>query len=170
MDMEKTGNYIKDKRKLKGWSQEELAEKVGVSPRTIGTWESGKGSIKPDNALNLAECLGISLQELFYGRDLDNIDPKEKAEFDQWIKEINKITIDLEGRSITTMDVATSAFGVSLISAALAMWAIFEKSLILVIACLVVGILGVLFIAVGKRTITVLNNKLNERKDKISMS
>ena len=170
MDMEKTGNYIRDKRKLKGWSQEELAERVDVSPKSIGTWESGKGSLKMENAERLADCLGVSIEDLFYGRDLDGIDPKEKAEFDKWIKETSRVTLGLEDRSITTLDIAITAFGISFISAALAMWSAFGKSLFVSIVCLLLGVIGILFIALGRKIITAMNKSFNERKDRISMS
>lgn len=170
MDMVKAGNYIKDKRNLKGLTQENLAEIIGVSTKAVGNWERGIGSIKLDNAVKLAEYLDVTVPEIICGEDLDSIDPKKKAEIDQWIKETNRVTIGLEDRSITTLDVAISAFGISLISAALAMWAAFGKGIFVTIVCLLVGIFGILFIAVGRKTIDILNAKLSERKERISMS
>ncbi len=170
MDMGKSGKYIRDKRKLKGWSQEELAEKVGVSSKTISKWENGTSEIKQDNAINLSEILGVSIEEIISGRDINSITPEEKAGFDRWIKETNKITLNLEGRGITTLDIAITAFGVSIISAALALWAAFGDGIFTGFVCLLVGLIGVFFIAVGRKIIASMNKKLSERKDKISMS
>ena len=40
MNQEKIGKFIVDSRKRKGLTQEKLAEKLGVSDRTIGNWEN----------------------------------------------------------------------------------------------------------------------------------
>jgi transcriptional regulator with XRE-family HTH domain len=36
-----TGDEIRAARERKGWTQEELAERLRVGPRTIGNWERG---------------------------------------------------------------------------------------------------------------------------------
>mgnify|MGYP002795186091 CR=1 FL=1 len=41
MDVNKVGNQIKKIRRERGLSQAELAEKVGVSDKTISKWETG---------------------------------------------------------------------------------------------------------------------------------
>ena len=41
MNMERIGSFLKDLRKEKGITQEQLAEKLGVSSRTISRWETG---------------------------------------------------------------------------------------------------------------------------------
>ena len=41
MDQIKVGAFLKDLRKEKGITQEQLAEKLGVSGRTISRWETG---------------------------------------------------------------------------------------------------------------------------------
>ncbi len=38
--MESLGRKISDSRRLKGWTQEELAEKLGVSPQAVSKWEN----------------------------------------------------------------------------------------------------------------------------------
>lgn len=169
MDMERRGNYIKEKRDLKGFTQEKLAERVGVSTRTIGNWENGSQDIKLDNASKLAEVLEVKVQELIIGKDIDDIDSKDHAEFDKWIKEINKLSIRTGYNSITAMDVAISAFGTSIITAAIAMWAAFGDGLIVGIVCMLLGLFGILFIVLGRRIIIGLNKRLEE-KEKISMS
>ena len=51
-------------RKTAGKSQEKVAEQVGVDRTTVGTWERGEHSPRPDQRLPYAEALGISLEEL----------------------------------------------------------------------------------------------------------
>ena len=41
-NMESIGEYIRHFRSVKGWSQEQLARKIGVSWNTVQRWESGK--------------------------------------------------------------------------------------------------------------------------------
>lgn len=67
-----TGNTIRQLREERGLTQAELAEKLGVSSKTISKWETGKGL--PDISLlqPLAEALGISLIELMSGEHIIN--------------------------------------------------------------------------------------------------
>lgn len=51
-------------RKLKNMTQEDLAEKVGVSRQAIAKWEAGETAPDLDRARVLAEALGVSLDDL----------------------------------------------------------------------------------------------------------
>ena len=62
-------------RKRRGWSQEELAEKVGVELRTIRRWEQGKGFPRPYARRKLSEVLGMSIPELGLVDEDENIAP-----------------------------------------------------------------------------------------------
>ena len=59
-------------RKQKGYSQEELADKVGVSRQAVSKWETAKGL--PDITLiePLAKSLGVSVIELMSGDTVSN--------------------------------------------------------------------------------------------------
>ena len=57
-------NRLKEVRKERNLTQEELSEIVGVERRTIGYWENGKSSIKPKQAKKLAEALNTSASYL----------------------------------------------------------------------------------------------------------
>lgn len=57
-------NRLKEVRKKRNLTQEELSEIVGVERRTIGYWENGKSSIKPKQARKLAEALNTSASYL----------------------------------------------------------------------------------------------------------
>ena len=43
MDQEKVGRFIAALRKEKNLTQEQLAEKLGISNKTVSRWEQGKG-------------------------------------------------------------------------------------------------------------------------------
>lgn len=67
MDQSKIGKIIKDKRIEKKFTQVELAEKLGVSNRTISKWENGNGL--PDYSIvnDLCDVLDLTVEELLSG-------------------------------------------------------------------------------------------------------
>lgn len=71
MDAERTGCFIAQLRKEKGWTQAELARQLGVTDKAVSRWETGKGL--PDTALlqPLAATLGVSVGELLAGERMD---------------------------------------------------------------------------------------------------
>ncbi len=66
------GKYISQKRRELNLTQEELAEKLGVSNKTISKWENGK--CMPDYSIiqNLCDALHTTLAELMDGEDADS--------------------------------------------------------------------------------------------------
>ena len=64
MDQEKIGKFICKCRKKKNMTQQDLAERLGVSDRTIGNWENGRNM--PDLSLFKPLCkeLDINLNDL----------------------------------------------------------------------------------------------------------
>ena len=67
-----TGSTIKHLREGRHLTQAELAEKIGVSSKTVSKWETAKGL--PDISLlqPLAQALGISVIELMNGQQITN--------------------------------------------------------------------------------------------------
>ena len=67
MDQCKIGKFIREMRNKKKMTQQELAEKIGVTDRAISKWENGRGL--PDIALliPLAKELNITVLELLNG-------------------------------------------------------------------------------------------------------
>ena len=80
MDATKIGLFIAEKRKLKNLTQQDLADKLHLSNRTISKWECGKGI--PDSAImmELCEALDISVNELLLGENISNEEYKVKAD------------------------------------------------------------------------------------------
>ena len=80
MDVKKIGRFIAENRKAKNLTQKELAEKLGVSDKTVSRWENG--NYMPDLSLlqPLSEELGISLNELLSGEHIGREHVAEKAE------------------------------------------------------------------------------------------
>ncbi len=62
MDHEKLGKLIRERRKEKGWTQEEFAKKVGLSRQVISNLENGKlGSIRFVKMEHILRVLGYDL-------------------------------------------------------------------------------------------------------------
>lgn len=66
----KIGAFITSLRKAQGLTQEQLAEKLGVSNRSVSRWENG--NTLPDFSLmqTLSIVLNVSLPELLAGQQL----------------------------------------------------------------------------------------------------
>lgn len=62
-----TANRLYELRKKHDLSQEELAEKLGVSRQAVSKWERGEASPDTDNLIALAKIYGLSLDEIIYG-------------------------------------------------------------------------------------------------------
>ncbi len=80
MNQEKIGRFIAECRKNKNITQQELAEKLGVSDRTIGNWENGRNM--PDLSLFKPLCkeLDITLNDLMSGEKVKEKEYQEKFE------------------------------------------------------------------------------------------
>lgn len=61
------GERIKDIRKKKGWTQKELAEKMGISQETVSKWEAGERFVKAEDVILLAAVFGIDCHLLLTG-------------------------------------------------------------------------------------------------------
>lgn len=57
-------HQLRLERERRGWSQSDLAEKVGCDTKTVGRWESGEGLPRSYHRQALAQVLGKSLEEL----------------------------------------------------------------------------------------------------------
>lgn len=67
MDARKTGELIAALRKEKGWSQTELAERIGVTNKAVSRWETGRGYPDVELLPELAKELDITISELLEG-------------------------------------------------------------------------------------------------------
>ncbi len=80
MDQIKIGKFIADERKTKKYTQRELADKLGISDKTISKWERGNGFPEVSLLLPLCNELNITVNELLSGERLQEVDYKKKAE------------------------------------------------------------------------------------------
>ena len=72
MDTYITGQTIKNLREKKGFTQAELADKLGVSGKAISKWETAKGLPDINLIESLANALSVSVMELMTGNTVVN--------------------------------------------------------------------------------------------------
>jgi transcriptional regulator with XRE-family HTH domain len=108
-----TGKFIAQKRKEKNLTQEQLAEKLGVSNKTISKWETGK--CMPDYAVikSLCEELEITVAELMDGKDSEEkgVQTYDNQTMDllRRIQELEKQKCVIYGVMLIVMGIATEA-------------------------------------------------------------
>lgn len=82
MDIE-TANRLLQYRKKHNLSQEELANKIGVSRQAVSKWERAEASPDTDNLILLAEIYGVSLDELLKGESAESAKAEPEKEPEQ---------------------------------------------------------------------------------------
>lgn len=72
MNQQDIGLFIARKRRVQNLTQEQLAEKIGVSNKTVSKWETGKSM--PDYSVIelLCKVLHVSVSELIAGKEKEN--------------------------------------------------------------------------------------------------
>lgn len=80
MDLVKTGAFLKELRKEKNITQEELAEQMGVSRRTVSRWETGSNMPDMDVLIDISDFYEIDLREILDGERKDKQMDKEMKE------------------------------------------------------------------------------------------
>jgi len=74
------GDRIRDLRDRRGFKQQELADKIGVSRQVLSNWERGYTPVDTEGVLSLVKHLETSVDYIMYGRFMsdDTISPVEK--------------------------------------------------------------------------------------------
>ena len=65
--MASVGERIRGRRAELGWTQDQLAQKAGISKSFLSDLENGKRSVGANNLLDIARALGVSLDFLMTG-------------------------------------------------------------------------------------------------------
>ncbi len=66
-----TANRLRDLRRARGWTQETLADMLGVSRQTVSRWEAGIDSPDTDKLMTMSDLYGMSVDELLTGQQGD---------------------------------------------------------------------------------------------------
>ena len=109
MDQIAIGKFIFKKRKERNLTQEQLAERLGVSNKTISKWETGK--CMPDYSIIRPLCqeLNITLAELLDGgEDEKSIHPYDHQRILKMMKEAR----DLKNKKFMLIGIVVSLSGI----------------------------------------------------------
>ena len=109
-----TGKFISQKRKEKNLTQEQLAEKLGVSNKTVSKWETGK--CMPDYSVVKSLCkeLEISVAELMDGEAAEE---KSVRTYDEeQIMDLLRRTQELEKQKNTLYGIVLIVMGIALLA------------------------------------------------------
>mgnify|MGYP003564844742 FL=1 len=90
------GNNLHSYRKLKGFSQEQLAEKLNISTKHLSTLETGKVFASAELIEKLSQVLNVSISSLFYT-------PEEKSYDESDFCKISQILEDEFDKSLVTI-------------------------------------------------------------------
>ena len=67
MDLVRIGKFLQELRKEHGFTQEQLAEKIGVARRTVSCWETGSNMPDMDILIELSDLYSVDLREVLSG-------------------------------------------------------------------------------------------------------
>lgn len=77
---------IIENRKKNGWSQEELADKLGVSRQSVSKWEGAQAVPDMKKIVMMSELFGVSTDYLLRD-EIENADPSESTPIDSGLEE-----------------------------------------------------------------------------------
>lgn len=118
MNQKKIGKFIAELRKEKKYTQKEIAEKLGISEKTISKWECGNGMPEVVYMEPLCNILGITVNELLIGEylhvpellyklDMSRLELMKQLEFE----ELKFRMYRLYGIEIESMEMADNGAG-----------------------------------------------------------
>ena len=80
MNQEKIGKFIAESRKGKKLTQEELAEKLGITKNAVSKWERGLCLMDMSLLKPLSDILDVSINEILAGEKIETKDIEKKSE------------------------------------------------------------------------------------------
>lgn len=107
-------NKLYELRKQKGFSQEELANRLNVSRQTISKWEVGESTPDMENLVAISELFEISLDELVLNKVPEEADTSAqvvKSDFYSDIKE-NVLTDENRKKAKKGLKIAAIVLGI----------------------------------------------------------
>lgn len=120
MNQKKIGRFIAECRKTKKLTQSELAEKLGITEKSVGNWENGRNM--PDLSLFKPLCneLDITLNDLISGERVDENTYQEKLE-ENMLSTINYTNKKIEKKN-NIIGIILILFGIFITIVALSMF------------------------------------------------
>lgn len=94
---------LQELRKKEGYSQEQVAEMLGLSRQAISKWESGQGKPEIDNLIKLTEIYHVSADYILLGTEKASVTVSEKKELSHEYKKAIGIIAIIAATAIVTV-------------------------------------------------------------------
>lgn len=94
---------LQELRKQAGYSQEQVAEIMGLSRQAISKWESGQGKPEIDNIVKLTEIYDVSADYILFGTEKVSVPVPEKKELSHEYKKAIGIIAIIAATAIVTV-------------------------------------------------------------------
>ncbi len=120
MDQIKIGAFLKELRKEKDLTQEQLAEKLNVSGRTVSRWETGSNTPDISMLVEIADFYNVSIPEIIRGeRKSENMD-QETRDTAVAMAQYGQNAVKLGKQNV--IGILMAAFGIFIIVSALSIF------------------------------------------------
>ena len=120
MDQIKIGVFLKELRKAKGLTQEQLAEVLNVSSRTVSRWETGSNMPDISMLVEIAVFYDVSIPEIVQGeRESETMDQETRETAVAMAKYSQN---EVKMRKQKVVGILMSAFGIFVIVSALSIF------------------------------------------------
>ena len=110
MDYIKTGERIAFLRKQKGLTQEDLAEKLGVSPQAISKWENGHTMPETPMLPRLSRLLDSSIDGILMPMAIRNIEEIVNIDIEEARKILSKLDKETIAKALKGVSPATGEY------------------------------------------------------------
>ena len=102
MDMQKISSFLKQLRKDRGLTQEQLAEVLGVAGRTVSRWETGSNMPDLSILIQIAEYYDVEVKEILDGERKSEMMNQEVKETLTKVADYNKLEKEMVSRAGNT--------------------------------------------------------------------
>lgn len=150
MDTVKIGKFLAELRREKELTQEQLAERLGTSNKTISRWENGNYMPPVEMLVLISEFYEVSINEILSGKRLE--EPEEKQAAEENLKEVllvSAFTVEERKKYFTKKWRREHSFGLTirmLACLAIVIIGLFLEEIIIVLAgefvCFATGIIN----------------------------
>ena len=129
MTRQTIGAFLATQRKALGYTQEEVADKIGISNRTLSKWETDRTMPDILSLPALAEVYGVNVDEILrgerlrQGEDAPPLSPEEQNKKDEQARQARRA---LQRRRLAKFRARICiAYGLAIFGAVLALFAVF---------------------------------------------
>lgn len=117
MDMKKIGSFLKNLRKEKGLTQEQLAEIFGVAGRTVSRWENASNMPDLSILIQIAEFFDVEIREILEGERKSECVNKQLKETLSKVADYDRAKKEKMGKISLTSFLVTILVGVMILLA-----------------------------------------------------